>query len=144
MLSRIRLRSRRCLSTALLLAVVGSGVNHVRAADDSQAPRILDRKAKETLTVAELNHGDTLRFELQNGQVRTFELKNTSARIIERPQGGIVYSFDCQLQADGQPLLLRRYVCSQETFYEPWVVNGVRLWLSSSNTGQQMLAPCIQ
>ena len=134
MLSRIRLRSRCCLSVAVLLAAVGSGVNHASAADDSQTPRILKRKAKQTLTVAELNHGDTLRFELQNGQVRTFELESTSARIIERPQGGIVYSFDCQLQADGQPLLLRRYVCSQETFYEPWVVNGVRLWLSSSKS----------
>ena len=34
--------------------------------------------------------------------------------------------------ADRQPLTLRRYVCSQETFYEPWVINGVRLWISAS------------
>lgn len=98
----------------------------------SKGPRVLDQTSRDTLTVAEMNHGDELRFKLRNGEVRTFILENTSARILEKVPGGILYSFDCRIRADGQPLTLRRYVCSQETFYEPWVVNGVRLWVSSS------------
>lgn len=102
------------------------------AASSAATNRVHERAARETLTVVEMNHGDELRFKLRSGRERTFVLERTSARIIERPRGGIVYSFDCHLRADGQPLPLRRYVCSQETFYEPWVINGVRLWLSSS------------
>src|SRR5690606_30183679 len=97
-------------------------------------PRTVKLAARETLTVVEMNHGDTLQFRLQNGQERAFVLEKTEAKIIERPRGGIIYSFDCHLRADGQPLVLRRYVCSQETFYEPWVINGVRLWISSSRS----------
>jgi hypothetical protein len=112
-----------CLPAVVLLCV---------AAPSTDPLRTLDLAAKETLCVAELTHGDTLRFRLRSGQTRSFEIQQTSARIVERVQGGIVYSFECRLLADGQPLTLRRYVCSQETFYEPWVVNGVRLWFSSS------------
>jgi len=96
-------------------------------------PAIFDFTADETLTVVRMNHGDTLRFELSPGELRTFVLEDTSARIVERSAGGIVYSFECRLLADGEPLTLQRYVCSQESFYEPWIVNGVRLWFSSSS-----------
>jgi PKD repeat protein len=102
------------------------------AADEDAGPQTFERTADETLTVVRMNHGDVLRFQLRDGEERTFVLEETSARIVERSRGGIVYSFECRLTADGQPLTLKRYVCSQETFYEPWVVNGVRLWLSSS------------
>lgn len=98
----------------------------------SRKPQTFDVAAKETLTVVRMNHGDVLRFRLRNGEMRTFVLDETSARIIERIRRGAVYSFECRLLADGQPLALRRYVGSQETFYEPWVVNGVRIWFSSS------------
>lgn len=109
------------------------------AAEDAAPNRVYERAARKTLTVVEMNHGDELRFKLRGGEERTFVLEKTSARIIERPRGGIIYSFDCHLRADGQPLLLRRYVCSQETFYEPWVLNGVRLWLSSSKSVFQLV-----
>src|SRR5690242_19132453 len=76
------------------------------------APRTLEFTARDTLTVAKLHHGDTLQFKLKSGEPRTFVLKNTSAQIIEKVRGGIIYSIDCELLADGQPLTLRRYVCS--------------------------------
>jgi PKD repeat protein len=118
-------------STGVLLyaALVLSGL--CRAADHPP-PKIFEHAAKDTLTVVPMNHGDQLRFTLRNGEVRTFELRGTSARLVERVESGLVYSFDCQLLANGQPLTLRRFVCSQETFYEPWIVNGVRIWFSSS------------
>lgn len=103
-------------------------------AEQADANRVHKRTARETLTVVEMNHGDELCFKVSNGQQRIFVLEKTSAQIIEQTRGGIIYSFDCRLRADGQPLTLRRYVCSQETFYEPWVINGVRLWLSSSKS----------
>ena len=81
------------------------------AADAEREPTTHDLAAKDTFTAAEMNHGDTLRFQLRNGQTRTFILKEISAHIIEQGRGGIVYSFDCQFLADGQPLTLRRYVC---------------------------------
>ena len=57
---------------------------------------VCERRAKETLTAVEMNHGDTLKFTLRNGQVRTMVLEDTSARIVERVNpGGIVYEFAC-------------------------------------------------
>lgn len=96
--------------------------------------------AKDTLAVAEIDAGDVLEFTLADGTVRTFELVSTGARVLytnlERPRrakagGGTVYEMTCVLKADGQPLELRRYVCSQEAFYEPYVINGVRVWFDA-------------
>lgn len=133
------MRSRKkflaCLASCVAAVAACFAMPPAAAAEDAPSePRLHERVARETLTVVQMNHGDELRFELRSGEQRSFVLKKTSARIIERNRGGIVYSFDCEFLADGQPLLLRRYVCSQETFYEPWVINGVRLWLSSSQS----------
>lgn len=129
------MNSRCPLRLPALLMVFAAVLPEIGAsAEVARHPRTLQLVTRDTLQVAELQHGDTLQFRLKNGQERKFRLKNTSARIIERPRGGVIYSFDCELVADGQPLLLRRYVCSQETFYEPWVINGVRMWLSSSKS----------
>ena len=109
----------------------------VGAADFSRATesRVIRLHAKDTLTALEMNHGDTLRFALKNGQTRVLELLDTSAAIHERvTPGGIVYSFDCQVRIDGQPMTLRRYVCTQEAFHEPYVVNGMRVWIDTVKT----------
>ena len=87
--------------------------------------------ASETLTAVEINHGDTLRFTLCNGDVRTLFLEDTSADILERNEGGIVYTFTCQVRIDGHPLAMRRYVCTPESFYEPYIINGMRIWPDS-------------
>lgn len=93
-------------------------------------PTVYEFIAKETLTPVELNHGDTVRFKLRNGEVRTLVLEATQAGILERPPKlpGIVYGFTCRLRVDGHPLTIQRYVCTQESFYEPVVVNGLRIW----------------
>lgn len=113
-------------AVALLAAALWPAVCHAAEA------KVIERTADATLKVAEMNRGDTLRFRLANGQVRSFVLEETRAAIVERLRGGIIYAYECRLLADGQPLTLRRFTCSQETFYEPWVINGVRLWFSSS------------
>lgn len=95
------------------------------------------RKAKETLTAVELDRGETLEFELLNGEVRTLTLEETSGGILltnldqygERHSlGRTMYHFTCRIRVDGQPMTMERYVSSQETFYEPYVVNGLRIW----------------
>jgi PKD repeat protein len=95
------------------------------------------RKAKETLTPIEMNRGDTLKFELRNGEIRTMVLHETNAEILltnldsikkAKHDGGTLYHFTCKVSIDGQPMTMERYVCSQESFYEPYVLNGMRIW----------------
>lgn len=91
--------------------------------------KVVELAAKDTLSVVEMDHGDVLNFRLRSGRVCTIELETTSAAIVEKVErGGIVYRFSLGVRIDGQPITLRRYVCSQECFYEPYVVDGVRIW----------------
>ena len=90
--------------------------------------KVLERQAGATLTAIEMNHGDTLRFRLADGDVRTLVLDSTNAEILERNRGGIVYAFSAKVRIDGHPLTMLRYVGTQESFYEPCVVNGMRIW----------------
>ncbi len=93
---------------------------------------VLKLQAKDTLTAIEMDHGDELRFRLRNGRTCVIVLEDTDAAIVERVRpGGIVYRFSARLRVDGQPMTMERYVCSQECFYEPYVVNGVRIWLDT-------------
>ena len=95
------------------------------------------RIAKSTLTPIEMNIGDTLEFTLRNGQTRTLVLEETSAGVIitnldtlitERKHGATLYYFTCKVVVDGHPMTMERYVGSQESFYEPYVINGMRVW----------------
>lgn len=105
--------------------------------DHASVAETLHRKAKDTLTAVEMNHGDVLLFELANGDTRRLELMDTDARILltnleiikeGRHGGGTVYEFSCKVNIDGQPMTMRRYVPVQESFYEPYVIDGVRIW----------------
>jgi len=105
----------------ILLCV--AGVDHVARGE------VVELAAKDTIRVVEMDHGDVLKFRLRNGRVCTLVLEETSAAIVEKVEpGGIVYCFSLGVRIDGQPITLRRYVCSQECFYEPYVVDGVRIW----------------
>ncbi|MDP6507290.1 MAG: hypothetical protein QF886_26920, partial [Planctomycetota bacterium] len=98
---------------------------------------ILERKAKDSLTPFELNHGDKLHFELCDGKVTEIELVSTSARVVDRDyatygylnHGDIsVYAFDCELLVNGVEARIERFVGSQESFYGPLDQDGIRLW----------------
>jgi hypothetical protein len=102
--------------------------------------KVIQRQARETLTAVELDCGDTLAFTLQNGQTRTLTLEQTGARVLltnlEKPKhgfhgGGTVYELDCRVRIDGHPMTMRRYVPVQQSFYEPYVVNGMRIWFDA-------------
>lgn len=95
------------------------------------------KKAKSTLTAIEMNIGDTLKFKLRNGQIRTMVLEETAADVIitnlnqlkmDQPGGATLYHFTSRLSIDGHSMNMERYVGSQESFYEPYVINGMRIW----------------
>lgn len=92
---------------------------------------IIQREAKDTLTAVELNCGDTLHFKLLNGQTRELILHKTSAKILLKGKEAKLYHFTCSVTIDGHEMLMERYVGSQESFYEPYVINGMRIWFDA-------------
>ena len=89
----------------------------------------IELAAKPTVTPVELNFGDTLKFTLLDGRTRTIRVVDTSARIVETPVvEGHVFMFDVTLEVDGHKVKVDRYTGTQQAFYEPLVVNGVRIW----------------
>ena len=99
--------------------------------------RLIERKAKETLTPVLLDLGDTVKFALRNGEIRTMVLLETDADVIitnlnelkkDQPGGATLYHFTCKVLVDGHAMKMERYVGAQESFYEPYVINGMRVW----------------
>ncbi len=98
------------------------------------------RRAKDTLTPVEMCHGDTLEFTRYDGTVARIDLLDTGAEIlettlrspgVEEPGARTTYRFWGDVVIDGKPLRLEREVGTQRSFYEPWVVAGVRIWFDA-------------
>lgn len=103
---------------------------------------VLTGEAKGTLAPLGLERGDALRFVLRDARPREMTLLATSAQVLEcgcvshhghhMMEGDIaVYGFDCDLRINGRQVHLRRYVGSQESFYEPWEQDGAHLWFDA-------------
>ncbi|MHC4917326.1 MAG: hypothetical protein ACYTGB_17755 [Planctomycetota bacterium] len=101
---------------------------------------IFEREARETLTPLAMNRGDELRFRLGCGRAVSFVLEDCSARVLltncadtrkEQGDGGTMIEMTARVRVDGHPLLMRRYICAQESFYEPCVINGLRVWFDA-------------
>jgi hypothetical protein len=100
----------------------------------------MKRQAKDTLTAIEMNRGEVEEFGLLSGDVVRIELISTSARIlrsslkqlkIEENAARTDYSFNCVLRINGREHTLEREVSTQQSFYEPWEINGVRIWFDA-------------
>lgn len=113
-----------------LAATCCIGVSSIQAA-------VFECLAQETLTAVELDEEDTLRFTLRNGQSRTLTVESTDARVLLTnlprlkqgfPGGETMYEMTCRVRIDGHPMTMRRYVPVQQSFYEPYVINGMRIW----------------
>ncbi len=98
------------------------------------------RKAKSTLTAMEVNHGDVIQFCLLNGTVTSIQLITTQAEIMHTTLGSpgseedsatTIYKFWAAFLINGQTVKLERQVGTQQSFYEPWVIEGVRIWLDA-------------
>lgn len=102
-------------------------------------------KYKETITPIEINHGEVISYTRKDGKKLIIELVSTSANILYTNRNKIpgdesgndrgnmfrarlLYEFTCTMKVNGLPMTMRRYVGSQESFYEPYVIDGVRIW----------------
>lgn len=104
---------------------------------------ILERRIKPTLTPIELDAGDTLRLILSDGTVWEMTLGSTSAAVLERAAPAHsdashynddirVYGMTAVVTVNGHEHTLQRQVGNQASFYEPWVIHGVRLWFDAA------------
>lgn len=96
--------------------------------------------ARETLTAVEMNRGDVLEFCLASGSCARLELISTEAHVfrttlkqigVEEAAARTDYRFSCVLRLNGREHVLEREVSTQKSFYEPWVIDGVRIWLDA-------------
>ena len=97
----------------------------------------IEKQARTTLTAVEMDQDDELRFTLACGATRRIRLLGASAAIYESnlstlPEPGhrarVVLRMTCRLEIDGHPVTLVRWVGTQDSFYEPWELFGMRLW----------------
>ena len=106
-------------------------------ASPSRGAEVIERKAKDTLTAVEMDSGDTLHFTLKDGHTRTLVLEDTAARALltnldkykhGSHGGGLICEMTCRVRIDGHPMTMRRYLPVQQSFYEPYAINGMRIW----------------
>lgn len=99
---------------------------------------IVRRRATDTLTAVELDHGDVLEYTLSDGHVFRMTLLETEAwphRVeTHATESGpvevlAVYRFACVVEIDGREHRLVREVGSQASFYQPWSFGGVTLFV---------------
>ena len=100
----------------------------------------MKHKAKETLTAVEMNKGDIEEFELVSGEIVRIELVSTQAHIlhttlkqlkVEEDGARTDYCFNCVLKINGQEHVLERELSTLRSFYEPWEIQGIRIWLDA-------------
>ncbi|WP_133166273.1 PKD domain-containing protein [Sphingobacterium haloxyli] len=101
---------------------------------------VFEFEAKSTLTVIELNKNDEIKYELASGRIVHLKLLESKAEIIfstlDLPAKGTnrdasIFKMECLFQIDGQEMKMIRYVPAQESFYEPYNVNGLRIWFDA-------------
>jgi len=106
---------------------------------------ILERRAKPTLTPCHLDYGDTLSFRLANGQPWDMTLLDTRGEILSHcPHGGATqdpnheqgdigsYGFSAEVEINGARHTLHRQIGTQASFYEPWIIDGVQIWVDAA------------
>ncbi len=104
------------------------------------------RTIKPTLTPINLDHDDSLAYTTKAGRLWEMTLISTSAEVIARTTMGgaardrdvkngdiAAYAFTCELRVNGRSITIRREVGTQQSFYEPTVVDGVRIWFDAAS-----------
>ena len=101
---------------------------------------IIRRSARNTITPVLLNYGDILEFTLASGKKRIMKLLETNASIMrtnvksfvkDQVDGGTLCQFACKVLIDGHEMMMQRYLPCQESFCEPYLINGMRIWLDA-------------
>lgn len=134
----------RGLAVALVFVVTTMFVGAAVPASDPSTPKppmtIIRKAAKDTLTAVEMDRGEMLEFKLVSGEVVRIELVSTEAKVfhttlkelkVEERGGRTDYRFNCVIKVNGREHRLEREVATQKSFYEPWVIDGVRIWFDA-------------
>jgi len=122
----------RGLAAISAAAMAAPAVTRAAGGQEQKKGKVMERKSKPTLTPFGLNHNDTLRFILRDGRAWEMTLIGTSAEVTQRARGITAYAFDCDVRVNGKEQHLRREVGTQASFYEPWEIDGVRLWFDAA------------
>ena len=104
---------------------------------------LLHRTIKPTITPIELNKNDSLLLTLASGEKWEMRLIAADAEVLERcnglqtdggHDGGDIaaYAFNATVAINGREIVMHREVASAKTFYEPWEVDGVRIWFDAA------------
>lgn len=100
----------------------------------------INLSSKETITVVELNAGDKLNYTLSSGRIISLELLDfrtdillTSLDTLKKTDASeiTIFSMTCTLRIDGEVMEMVRYIPVQETYYKPYVVNGLNIWFDA-------------
>ena len=101
---------------------------------------VVRRTIEQTLTAVERNEADTLDLTLSSGDRWKLEVVGTGAVAIhttrkeihfEKPATVTEIRFHVEVKINDNPHIFEREISSQRSFYEPWVVDGVRIWLDA-------------
>jgi hypothetical protein len=102
---------------------------------------IIQKRARDTLTPFEINQDDVFEFTRIDGKTVALSLLETGGEWIKPPGGKItdtdrnfpipVYGFYCRIRIENREYLLEREVSSQKSFYEPWEIEGIRIWFDA-------------
>jgi len=96
--------------------------------------------ATATLAPLELDCGESVTFVLADGTRRRIELRATGAEIVfttlreprtEYHSARTFYRFHCVLRVDGHDHRLEREVPTWRSFYQPWLIDGMRVWFDA-------------
>ena len=98
------------------------------------------RQTKPTLTAIELDRGDTFELITRVGHPFRMQLVSTEAEIVrttlkqlkaEESGARTDCRFRCVVAINDTEHCLEREVSTQRSFYEPWEIDGVRLWFDA-------------
>ena len=101
------------------------------------------RRCRPTLQAVELQQGDELAFTRQDGGCLRMRLAGTGAKIVsttldastlplqEKRGARTLLSFWCDVECGGRLQRLEREIGTQASFYEPWELDGVRVWFDA-------------
>ncbi len=101
---------------------------------------VIEKTARSTLTAIELDVNDELLFTLASGQTRRIVVKHTRAGVISSnlaslpkpdPLAKVVLEMVLVVEIDGHSVTMVRRVGDQQSFYEPWLLMGMRIWFDA-------------
>lgn len=103
--------------------------------------------SKNTITVVELDHGDAIKYQLACGREVLLDVVDSNVEVVfsttdlpgkGKPNDISMYKMECTVMIDGQEMKMVRYVPVQESFYEPYNVNGLRIWFDALKSLDQL------